>query len=151
MKVIIQIPCLNEAETLHRVIGDLLKSIPGVDIIESLVIDDGSTDGTAAAALALGVHHVVRHRRNRGLAASFQTGIDTCLQLDADVIVNTDGDHQYPGRYIADLLEPILSEKADLVIGDRRPEVRAACRVSALNFPCWRRLSVPSMAQWGFR
>lgn len=122
MKLIIQIPCLNEAETLHRVIDDLPTELPGVDCIEILVIDDGSTDGTAATALGLGVHHVVRHRRNRGLAAAFSSGLDTALDLGADVIVNTDGDHQYPGRFVADLVRPIMDGRADLVIGDRRPE-----------------------------
>ena len=121
-KLIIQIPCLNEAETLHCVINDLPKEIPGIDCIETLVIDDGSRDGTSATALGLGVHHVVRHRRNRGLAAAFATGIDAALEFEADIIVNTDGDHQYPGEHIAALVKPILDGRADVVIGDRQPE-----------------------------
>ncbi|MEQ1829034.1 MAG: glycosyltransferase family 2 protein [Pirellula sp.] len=122
VKLIIQIPCLNEAETLHRVISDLPVEIPGIDCIETLVIDDGSSDGTAATALGLGVHHVVRHRRNRGLAAAFSTGLQTALAMDADIIVNTDGDHQYPGHYVTELVQPILRGDADVVIGDRKPE-----------------------------
>ncbi len=121
MKLMIQIPCLNEADTLHRVINDLPREIEGIDQIETLVIDDGSQDGTALAAVALGVDHVVRHHRNRGLAAAFASGLDACLERGADIIVNTDGDHQYPGRFIPQLIEPIVRGKADLVIGDRRP------------------------------
>lgn len=121
MKLIIQIPCFNEAETLHRVVSDLPSRIAGIDMIETLVVDDGSDDQTAATALGLGVDHVVRHNRNRGLAAAFATGIDVCLQLGADVIVNTDGDHQYPGDAIERLVEPIIAGRADLVVGDRRP------------------------------
>ena len=121
MKLIIQIPCLNEADTLHRVINDLPREIEGIDQIETLVIDDGSIDGTAVAAMALGVEHVLRHHRNRGLAAAFASGLDACLSQGADIIVNTDGDHQYPGRFIPQLIEPIVRGKADLVIGDRRP------------------------------
>ena len=119
MKLIIQVPCLNEAETLHLVINDLPTHLPGFDTIETLVIDDGSTDSTAATALGLGVNHVIRHRRNRGLAASFDAGLRASLDLGADVIVNTDGDHQYPGRYIADLVSPIVAGGADLAIGNR--------------------------------
>ncbi|GIW98135.1 MAG: hypothetical protein KatS3mg111_1468 [Pirellulaceae bacterium] len=121
-KLIIQIPCYNEAETLGRVIEDLPRELPEVRRIETLVVDDGSSDGTAATALMLGVDHVVRHRRNRGLAAAFRTGLQTALDLGADVVVNTDGDHQYPGRYVADLVAPIAAGRADVVIGDRRPE-----------------------------
>jgi glycosyltransferase involved in cell wall biosynthesis len=121
MKLIIQIPCFNEAGTLHRVVSDLPSQISGIDSIETLVIDDGSDDATAATALGLGVDHVVRHNRNRGLAAAFATGIDACLRLGADIIVNTDGDHQYPGEAIGRLVEPIITGRADLVVGDRRP------------------------------
>lgn len=121
MKIIIQIPCYNEAETLHRVVSDLPTAIVGVDVIETLVVDDGSCDGTAAVTLSLGIDHVVRHNRNRGLAAAFATGIDACLELGADVIVNTDGDHQYPGSAIARLVEPVVSGRADIAVGDRRP------------------------------
>lgn len=120
MKLIIQIPCYNESATLPHVLEDLPREIPGIDTIETLVIDDGSTDGTAEVARALGVDHIVRHRANKGLAAAFQTGIDACLRLGADIIVNTDGDHQYPGDAIPDLVRPILRGEADIVIGDRQ-------------------------------
>ena len=122
MKLIIQIPCYNESETLPLTIGDLPKTVPGFDAIEYLVIDDGSTDGTAQIAESLGVHHVVRMPRNRGLAAAFEKGLQTAVQLGADVIVNTDGDNQYPGGFIPDLVRPILENEADLVIGDRQVE-----------------------------
>ena len=122
MKLIIQIPCYNESETLPLTIGDLPKTVPGFDAIEYLVIDDGSTDGTAQIAESLGVHHIVRLPRNRGLAAAFEKGLQTAVQLGADVIVNTDGDNQYPGGFIPDLVRPILENEADLVIGDRQVE-----------------------------
>lgn len=121
MKLIVQIPCLNEAETLHTVIQDIPQQIPGIDVIETLVVDDGSTDNTAAIADRLGVDHIVRHNCNRGLAAAFTTGVNSAISLGADIIVNTDGDHQYPGGDIARLVEPILNREADLVIGDRQP------------------------------
>lgn len=118
-KLIIQIPCLNEAETLKPTIDDLPRNIPGVDIIEYLVIDDGSTDNTSEVAKQVGVHHVVRHTRNRGLATAFRTGIETSLRLGADIIVNTDADNQYQADDIQKLVEPILDRRADLVVGDR--------------------------------
>lgn len=123
IKVIIQIPCFNEAKTLPFVLGDLPKSINGVDCIEVLVIDDGSGDGTAEIARSLGVQHVISHRVNRGLAAAFATGMTESLRLGATVIVNTDGDHQYPGRFISDLVQPILDGRADVVVGNRTPEL----------------------------
>jgi glycosyltransferase involved in cell wall biosynthesis len=123
IKVIIQIPCFNEARTLPFVLGDLPKSINGVDCIEVLVIDDGSRDGTAETARSLGVQHVISHRVNRGLAAAFATGMTESLRLGATVIVNTDGDHQYPGRFISDLVQPISDGRADVVVGNRKPEL----------------------------
>ncbi|HEU4619834.1 MAG TPA: glycosyltransferase family 2 protein [Gammaproteobacteria bacterium] len=122
MKLIIQVPCYNEAETLDRTILDLPRSVPGFDTVEYLVIDDGSTDGTSDKARALGVHHVVRHPRNLGLARAFQTGLDCALRFGADVIVNTDADNQYPGRYIPRLTAPVIARTADVVIGDRQTD-----------------------------
>lgn len=120
MKLIVQIPCYNEAETLPQVVEDIPRRVPGFDTVEILVVDDGSTDGTAELARELGVDHVVRHRRNLGLARAFRSGLDTCLALGADVIVNTDGDHQYCGKDIPALTRPILEGKADIVVGDRQ-------------------------------
>ncbi len=120
MKLIIQIPCYNEATTLPAVLAELPRAIPGIDCIETLIIDDGSSDGTAAVAQSLGVSHIIRHARNRGLAQAFQTGLDACLRLGADIIVHTDADNQYPGGYIPDLVGPVLAGRADMVIGDRQ-------------------------------
>lgn len=120
MHLIIQIPCYNEAATLPEVIADLPQALPGISRLEALIIDDGSGDDTVAVAHRLGIDQVVRHSYNRGLAAAFQTGLETCLKLGADIIVNTDGDHQYPGAEIARLVEPILAGQADIVIGDRQ-------------------------------
>lgn len=119
MKLIIQIPCLNEETTLPQTLEDLPRSIPGIDAIEMLVIDDGSSDRTAEVAKECGVHHIVRHKETFGLAQAFRTGMDYCLKADADIIVNLDGDNQYKGSDIEKLLAPILEGKADMVIGNR--------------------------------
>lgn len=120
MKLAIQIPCLNEAETLPAVLKDIPTTVPGFDAVEVIVIDDGSSDGTADVARAHGVATVIRHRATRGLAEAFRSGIDYGLTHGADVIVNTDGDNQYPQGDIPRLVEPITSGRADLAIGDRR-------------------------------
>jgi glycosyltransferase involved in cell wall biosynthesis len=119
MKLIVQIPCFNEADHLAATIASLPRSIPGVRQIEYLVIDDGSADGTGDLATRLGVHHLERHRTNRGLAAAFRTGLQRALDEGADIIVNTDADNQYEGADIAALAEPIIEGRADVVIGDR--------------------------------
>lgn len=119
MKLIIQVPCLNEAGTLAIAINALPREVAGFSEVEWLVIDDGSTDGTADLAKRLGVHHVVRHPVNRGLATAFMSGLDACLRLGADVIVNTDADNQYEAADIPKLTTPILSGDADMVIGAR--------------------------------
>jgi len=118
MKLIIQIPCYNEAETLPATLAALPTGLAGVDQVEYLVVDNGSTDGTAGLARALGVHHVVRIPYP-GLAAAFRTGLEYCLQHGADLIVNTDADNQYHAGDIPRLIEPILAGRADLVVGDR--------------------------------
>jgi glycosyltransferase involved in cell wall biosynthesis len=118
-KLIIQIPCLNEAETLPATLADLPTQIEGVDQIEVLIIDDGSTDATCLVAQACGVDHLVRFPQHRGLAKGFAAGLDACLRLGADVIVHTDADGQYPGEDIPRLVAPILRGEADIVIGDR--------------------------------
>jgi len=120
VKLIIQIPCYNEEETLPMVMRDIPKTLPGVDVIETLVIDDGSRDRTVAVAHELGVTYVIRHVGNKGLAAAFQTGLNACLRRGADVIVNTDGDNQYPQQEIGNLIAPILRHEADMVIGNRQ-------------------------------
>ncbi|HTI37921.1 MAG TPA: glycosyltransferase family 2 protein [Vicinamibacterales bacterium] len=142
-KLIIQIPCLNEAQTLPSTLADLPRTIPGIDAIEVLVIDDGSRDGTADVARACGVEHVVRMRRNKGLAAAFTAGIDACLKAGADFIVNTDADNQYAGSGIPRLLEPLLRGEADICIGDRN--------IAALEHMSWRKRQLQRLGSWVVR
>ena len=120
MKLIVQIPALNEQDHIAEVIQHVPRNIPGIDVVEVLVIDDGSTDNTVAVARAAGADHVVSHTARRGLAYAYQTGIDSCLRLGADIIVNTDADHKYPGHEIPRLVAPILAKQADMVVGDRQ-------------------------------
>lgn len=119
-KLIIQIPAFNEVDTLSETIAALPRNIDGVDVIEYLVVDDGSSDGTAELARQLGVHHVVRSIKNKGLAESFQIGLNHALKSGADIIVNTDADNQYDGRDVVTIVEPILNGSADIVVGDRQ-------------------------------
>ena len=122
MKLIIQIPCFNEQEQLPATLADLPREVPGVDQVEWLVIDDGSTDRTVEVAREHGVDHVVRLTNNKGLAAGFQAGLDACLKLGADIVVNTDADNQYYGGDIPKLVAPILEGRADMVVGDRETD-----------------------------
>lgn len=119
MKVIIVIPCYNEAGTLAATMAELPRAIPGADVVETLVVDDGSSDGTADVARAAGATHVVRHKRNLGLAAAFRTALDAALERGADVVVGTDADNQYVGADVPALAAPALTGEADLVVGCR--------------------------------
>lgn len=119
MKLIIQIPCFNEAETLEIALNALPKQIERIDEIEYLIIDDGCTDNTVEVARSWGVHHIVRFTRNKGLGKGFMAGLDTCLRNGADIIVNTDADNQYCADDIPKLIQPILEHRADIVIGER--------------------------------
>ncbi|MDR2889750.1 MAG: glycosyltransferase family 2 protein [Lachnospiraceae bacterium] len=125
MKLIIQIPCYNEAETLEITLNDLPKKLEGIDEIEYLIINDGSKDDTVAVAKAWGVHHIVNFKRNKGLARGFMAGLDAGLRNGADIIVNTDADNQYVGDDIAKLIAPILAGQADIVVGARPIEQTA--------------------------
>ena len=125
MKLIVQIPCFNEAEQLPATLQDLPREVPGIDKVEWLIIDDGSTDATVEVARRHGVDHIVRLTNHKGLAEAFQAGLDACLKLGADVIVNTDADNQYQAAAIPELVRPVLAGQADLVIGDRNIETIA--------------------------
>ena len=122
MKLIIQIPCFNEEEQLPGTLADLPRELPGIDELEWLIVDDGSTDRTIDVARANGVDHIVRLTNNKGLAAGFQAGLDACLKLGADIVVNTDADNQYCADDIPKLIQPILDGNADMVVGDREVE-----------------------------
>ena len=119
MKLIIQIPCFNEERQLPSTLAELPRELPGIDELEWLIVDDGSTDGTVEVARENGVHHIVRLTNNKGLAAGFQAGLDACLKLGADIIVNTDADNQYCADDIPKLIQPIVDGDADMVVGDR--------------------------------
>ena len=119
MKLVIQIPCYNEAKTLPDTLRDLPTTLPGIDEIEILVIDDGSTDETVAVAKEHGVHRVISFPYNQGLAKAFARGLQEAAHMDADILVNTDADNQYPGKYIQDLIVPIVTGNADMVVGCR--------------------------------
>jgi len=125
VKLIVQIPCFNEAEQLPATLQDLPREVPGIDKVEWLIIDDGSTDATVEVARRHGVDHIVRLTNHKGLAEAFQAGLDACLKLGADVIVNTDADNQYQAAAIPELVRPVLAGQADLVIGDRNIETIA--------------------------
>jgi len=120
MRVVVQVPCLNEEETLPLVLKSIPKKIAGVDELIVLIIDDGSTDKTIEVAKKHGVTHFVKHARNQGLGRSFHDGVQRALELGADIVVNTDGDNQYPQNRIGDLVQPIIYEEADIVIADRQ-------------------------------
>ena len=122
MKLIVQIPCFNEEKTLPQTVRDIPRQVEGIDSVEILVIDDGSTDRTVEVAKEIGVDHIVRNKGNKGLAFSFMVGLDACLRLGADIIVNTDGDNQYKGADIPKLIAPVLEGKADIVVGDRKTD-----------------------------
>lgn len=142
-KLIIQIPCLNEAATLPATLADLPRSVPGIDVIEVLVVDDGSRDGTADVARRCHVDHIVSFRRNKGLAAAFMAGIDAALKAGADFIINTDADNQYSGRDIPRLLAPLLAGEADIVIGDRN--------IAAHRHMSWRKRQLQRLGSWVVR
>lgn len=120
MKLIVQIPCFNEEQTLPATINDIPRQVPGIDQVEILVVDDGSSDRTSEVARECGADHVICFAQNRGLGQAFKAGFDAALRLGADIIINTDGDNQYYGGDIDKLVEPILKDQADLVIGDRQ-------------------------------
>jgi glycosyltransferase involved in cell wall biosynthesis len=142
-KLIIQIPCYDEEETLAETLASLPRVLPGIDVIETLVIDDGSTDATSDVARRAGVTYLLRFPRNQGLARAFSAGLDAALKLGADVIVNTDADNQYRGDEIGKLVRPILEGRADMVVGDRAP-------YSLPHFGFWKRV-LQRLGSWTVR
>lgn len=120
MKLIVQIPCYNEEHTLPQTVADIPRQIEGIDEVKIMIIDDGSKDRTVEIANQIGVDYIIRNKHNRGLARTFRAGMDACLKLGADIIVNTDGDNQYAGWDIPKLVKPIVEGKADIVVGDRQ-------------------------------
>ena len=122
MKIIVQIPCYNEEDTLPQTVRDIPRDIEGADVVEVLIIDDGSSDRTIDVAREIGVDHIVKNTCNKGLARTFLVGLDACMRLGADIIVNTDGDNQYCGECIKKLVAPILKGEADMVVGDRQTD-----------------------------
>ncbi|HEY8151252.1 MAG TPA: glycosyltransferase family 2 protein [Vicinamibacteria bacterium] len=143
MKLIVQIPCLNEEATLPETLKAIPRTIAGVDTVEVLVIDDGSTDATSRVARAHGADHIVRFTRRKGLAAGFMAGLDASVRLGADVIVNTDADAQYAGSEIPRLIAPILSGEADMVIGDRE--------VGQVEHFSWPKRRLQTLGSWVVR
>jgi glycosyltransferase involved in cell wall biosynthesis len=142
-KLIIQIPCLNEAATLPVTLAALPRTVAGVDEVEWLIIDDGSTDDTVRVAREHGVQHIVSHPQNQGLARAFATGLDACLRLGADIIVNTDADNQYEATAIPDLVKPILERRADFVVGDRG--------VGTIRHFSWSKRKLQKLGSWVVR
>jgi glycosyltransferase involved in cell wall biosynthesis len=140
MKLVVQIPCLNESATLPAVLASIPKKIKGIDEIIILIIDDGSTDDTVAIAKKFGVKHFVHHAQNMGLARAFHNGVDAALALGADIVVNTDGDNQYPQDRIADLVQPIIRNEAEIVIADRQTDTIA-------HFS-WRKKQLQKFGSW---
>ena len=143
MKLVIQIPCYNEEKTLPQTLLDLPKSIEGVDVIEVLVVDDGSSDDTVRVAREHGVNHIVSFPRNKGLALGFNAGLDACLRVGADIIVNTDADNQYRGEDIEALIKPILHGEAEIVIGDRNTD--------AIEHFSWSKKKLQGLGSWVVR
>jgi glycosyltransferase involved in cell wall biosynthesis len=143
MKLIIQIPCFNEADQLPQTLADLPRDVEGFERVEWLIVDDGSTDETVAVARSLGVDHLVRLTNNKGLAAGFQAGIDTALKLGADVVVNTDADNQYSADDIPALVRPILEGRADMVVGDRE--------VTGIEHFSWMKKTLQRLGSWVVR
>ncbi|MBN1673017.1 MAG: glycosyltransferase family 2 protein [Kiritimatiellae bacterium] len=143
MKLIVQIPCLNEAQSIAQTLADIPRAIPGVDSIETLILDDASSDDTVRVAREHGADHILSFRTHQGLARSFRVGIEECLRLGADLIVNTDGDNQYCGADIAKLVRPILDKEADFVIGIRD--------IGSIRHFSWRKKILQHLGSWVVR